>query len=585
LFNLASAGAQIGTTVNFFAPLRKIIWPLLAAGFLAFWTLNRVIPVLPKVLADELTYSMDARKLPPANSQVSNYLFNLLFSTTNLAGQNYYLCAKVINVLMLLGIGVVIFLAAKLFTGTKVSAFIAAMAVLGPVSTYASYFTPDIMFYLGSSLVLYFALKLNPNSSLIRWALLGCGVGVDALIKPHALFLLLPLAAYALYLSRKDSGFQAKVGSLRILLLIGSSFFVKLFIGFEFAGYRGLGLFGSNYDNAASRVFQASAGGIPSPHPVQSASENHIASSWSIFDSHWMLMVAVELMLNVGFILIFFGPPVIKIFSKSWPISKNRPALDAVNRFNFLVGSSLLSLVLISSLYAAISAAWGEVLDFRILVRYYEYALLFLPISLIANFENLEISSSRRRLLLLGLVFGVLAIATPTMQALIPPFFADSGLYASVAKSGLTLYPFAIIGFLSVLTLFLKKSWSPKSWLYIASPLITLVFLASSFVNLTVLSSTKDEYTLGAEWVNKNLSATDIENMQVIGNVKTQVQSAQFWLDNPTVQGTTVDPGATVDTRQFASNTYLLVVDYVKLKGTGYLVHEGKRFFVIRVFH
>lgn len=566
---------------------RRALWIIPMFAFISYWTMNRVVPVLPKILGDELVYSLDSRKLAPADSQITNYLYNLIFSSTNLCANNFYGCAKALNLVFLLALGVVVYLTARLFANEKPSIFIALLTVFGPISAYVSYFTPDIASYFTVALIIYFAVQLRQSSHVLRWVLLGFGVAISALIKPHALFLLLPLLIYAGYLSKKETKLNWSKLLSRSFALVASTFFLKLSVGFAFAGTRGLGLFGGSYDSATKNLLGQTAQKTSETAISGEASGSNPSATWSLSNAAWIGNFAVDLALSLFFVLIFFGVPfllTLNLKNQGGELSEdsNSEPTD-LSKLRLLVYSVLATFILVSAGYVAVSRSWGEILDNRVMVRYYEHILVFLPLLLVANVESKAAVKKKFVAILVTASILFFAVGAWAMSYLVPPLFADSSLFASVIQSGFTIYPLAVLS----LTLFLISIFRPatgkKGWLIVFMPIVTLVFVMGSFLNLTVKDSVADEYTTSARWVHSNLNSDQIQGMQVFGTIRSQVLSAQFWIDDPSVIGTTVKPGTTVDVSHFKNGSYLLVIDNVKLIGTGLVVNSGRGYNVIQI--
>lgn len=213
-------------------------WLVPTIGLGLIWVATRIWGVLPKILGDELIYSTNARHLALADSSVPNYLFNLVFGMTNTCGYGFYTCGKVINMLFLVGFAVFIYLAARLLVEPGMALFVDFLALVGPISAYASYFTPDMMFYFGASIVIYASLRTSDGTALGRWALIGLGLGLVTLIKPHALFMIPPILAYVIFLGIKAGKAAAGKSVLSALVFGAAVFATKFAIGFMFAGQK-----------------------------------------------------------------------------------------------------------------------------------------------------------------------------------------------------------------------------------------------------------------------------------------------------------------------------------------------------------
>lgn len=566
----------------------RLGWLLPLIVISVFLVLSRVGTVLPKILSDELTYSMNSRKLDPAESTVPNFLFNLLFSSTNLCGYEFYSCAKGINLVLLALTAVMVFFTARLYASNGVSIYVAFLAFLGPVSSYVSYFTPDIMFFLASSVVIYFVLRQGPSSTWWSWALIGAGLAIDSLIKPHALFLAIPVLAQAVFLYRRMS----KKGIIKtfqsILIVCFSLFSIKWGVGFLFAGERGLGLFGGNYDSAALNVFAADkTSDLRTYGSLLAGADQHSnLSALALTDDSLLTSLAVQVFLHLGVLFIFFGQPIANsIFNGRFRGATKEPSSEKYASLRFFVLGSVATLCLVSAAFVAFSSAWGEVLDGRLMIRYYEYILIFVPLLIIGD-EQFSQSLPRRVSWTVVLVLAIyLFSAAPLLMEMVPPLFTDSALLASVIRSGLTFFPFAILSLGLIIGSVSRPIESGRLWLYCFAPLVVVTFSISSYVNMTIPSSVVGIYTSSSQWVHNNLSDDQKIGMRIYGNAVPNVQAAQLWVDEPTAIGEAYAPGTTIDLSKLAQGTHVLLIGQLNTVGKADLVHEGLNFKVLKVSH
>lgn len=552
--------------------------------------LTRVINVLPKILGDELTYSMDARHYEPAQALVPNYLFNMLFSTTSMCGYGFYTCSKFINLVMLFGIAVVVFFAAKLVTDTKAAIWIAFLAFLGPISSYVSYFTPDVMFFLSASIVILALMNLNQESPWWRWALIGVGVGISTLVKPHGLFLIGPVVLYVIYLAAKR-GPSRSVWALISGFSFGAALFAtKLSLGFLFAGPKGLALFGGNYDNSAGKVLSTSSGAtvgdgsaaaIPTPQGLGSG-------EWSFSNPTWIFATAFSVLLHISFVLVFYAVPIAAIFAGRSKPSKRPGALqpelsETYKRVRFLIVATLATLMAVSSVYVVISQAWGEILTNRVMVRYYEFAVIFIPL-LVAPFLTRATKYTLGWKWGIGVpVFLIALFAAPVFQNNAQPLYADSSLIASVIQSGVGIVAVALFGFAILIVWFTKSKQGAKLWIFVFAPLVVVLFNVSSYYNMTIPSSYVGKYTQSSQWVHNNLTDSQKKGLIVFGGVRSNVQAALLWIDDPSVIPQPVDPNGKVDLQGVKPGTYVLVVGGIPVVGQTTTIRHNPSWEVLRV--
>lgn len=573
---------------------QRTAWVVPTVGLALIWVMSRVGAVLPKIMGDELTYSTNARHLALADSTVPNYLFNIVFSTTNVCGYGFYGCAKTINMFFLIGLCAIIYLAARLFAGRGISFAVAMLTMLGPISSYVSYFTPDLMFYFAASLVIYFLLKMNEDSAWWRFALIGVGMGLVTLIKPHGLFLIPPIVLYTVYLAIKAADRRFLRALLNSVSFVVATFAVKLGLGFAFAGQRGLVLFGGNYDGAATKVVASSSGqaadivastvsNVAGGAASTGLPTSPLAAAWSFASGEWVAPLGAQILYHLAFVLIFFGLPVIVLLRQFVSAHRTTEATTASDRLAVLVTWSSVVLLAVSTIFVAAAPAWGEELSDRVMVRYYEYILPFVALAAITDSALKAKFNNVSKWIWLGGFAVVFAITLPQMNTLVPPLFTDSSLIASVLKSGLTLWTFAILTLIALFLWFRNSEQGAKIWAFGMTSIIVLVFAISSYVNMTVPSSVVGIYTNASRWAHDNLTDEQKHGLIVYGNVKPNVQQAQFWLDDPSVTGQALPEGSEVDLSAVPNGTYILAIGSLTFKGNGTVVHQEESFLVAKV--
>jgi phosphoglycerol transferase len=156
----------------------------------AAWVYSRVAMVNPAILGDEYLYSINARKASPWDpspaGDFSNYLFNLVYSSTNVCGDAFYTCGKLLNLVFFIGFLTVIFIIAKRYMNFWIAFAFTILAGLSPLSVYTSMFLPESMYFFFLSLVFAAVLKAADTYAWKDWAVVGALIGVTSLVKPHA---------------------------------------------------------------------------------------------------------------------------------------------------------------------------------------------------------------------------------------------------------------------------------------------------------------------------------------------------------------------------------------------------------------
>jgi phosphoglycerol transferase len=543
-------------------------WVAPVVGLGLIWVMTRIMTVLPKILGDEYIYSMNARHTPLADSSVPNYFFNIIFSSTSAFGYGFYTAAKVYNLFFLLLLSAVVYFAARLIAKPGVSFVVALLALVGPISAYASYFTPEMMFYFGCALVIYFSLRFHARTGLGKWALLGVGLGLVTLVKPHALFLAAPIFAYIIYLAFKGEGNRWLNAPVRALAFVAAMFATKFAIGYAFAGQKGLAIFGGSYDASATSAINSGgkAIGDATTDPAVAA----IASGGAVGTTIW------QVLFHISFMLMFLAVPLILTGIQTVRAFKAKGEPSETTKVSFFLFVALIALVLVSAVFVAYSSAFGETLQNRVMVRYYEYLIPFLPLTLLPLGNHIaKLSNVAKWLILAGSVAWV-SVALPNMTQYVPALFTDSALMASAIKSGIPLAIFAALGIGMLAYWLFKPEVGAQVWLYGFAPLIVVIYAISSYANMTVPSSIVGNYTQSSRYAHDHLSADDKKNSMIIGTEPQTTQAAQLWLDEPTSQRLILAEGSAYDINTLPEKVkYIIRVGAINLVGDGIVVKQS----------
>jgi phosphoglycerol transferase len=544
-------------------------WVAPVVGLGLIWVMTRIMTVLPKILGDEYIYSMNARHTPLADSSVPNYFFNIIFSSTSAFGYGFYTAAKVYNLGFLLAFAAVVYFAARLIAKPGVSFAVAMLALVGPISAYASYFTPEMMFYFGCALVIYFSLRFHARTGVGKWALLGVGLGLVTLVKPHALFLAAPIFAYIIYLAFKGEGKQWLNAPLRALSFLVAMFATKFAIGYAFAGQKGLAIFGGSYDASATSAINSGgkAIGDATTDPAVAA----IAAGGAVGTTVW------QVLFHISFMLMFLSVPLILTGIQTVRAFKTKGEPSETTKVSFFLFVALIALVLVSAVFVAYSSAFGETLQNRVMIRYYEYLLPFLPLTLLPLGNHIAKLGNLAKWLILAGSAAWLVVALPNMTQFVPALFTDSALIAAAIKSGIPLVIFSVLGLAMLAYWLFKPERGSQVFLFGFAPLVVLIYAISSYSNMTVPSSEIGMYTQSSRWAHDNLTADDKKNIMIIGTVQQTAQAAQLWLDVPTSQKMILAEGDTFDINSLPESVkYIIRVGALNLNGDGIVVQQSK---------
>ena len=219
-----------------------------ALAAVAGWVFYRVNQVNPAILGDEYLYSINARHAAPWDpspaGDFSNYLFNLVYSSTNVCGPAFYTCGKILNLVFFVGFLSVIFIIAKRFLNYWIALAFTVAAGLSPISVYTSMFLPESMYFFMISLVFLAVLRAAESYDWKDWALVGALVGVTSLVKPHAWLSAIAIGIFLVVLGLTQAKHRFKplfkaIGAVSLGAIVG-----RVVVGFVVAGPRALDFFG-----------------------------------------------------------------------------------------------------------------------------------------------------------------------------------------------------------------------------------------------------------------------------------------------------------------------------------------------------
>lgn len=524
--------------------------PIIVSGlFAAFiWLQARVQSILPAVMQDEYIYSIQSRKVPLAELDYPNYLYSLVYSSTNACGINYYSCAKNLNLVFFAGFVAIIYFLSLHFLGKWWAFGLSVAALLSPLGAYTSLFMPESMYFflaLASLVALWWASKA---AFWWQYLLAGSLVGLTALVKPHALFLAAGAVLFILVIHfRAWSKLALNAGSY-----IGGTLATKFLVGFALAGPSGLTLFGSSYTSSLNN-FTEDLRGSGLPESLSAAATTLVATEaaggnpifeflgQTVFQIGWQS--AAVFLLAGGLIAILLGS------LRSEQTSKDL----GEKRFAQLVLISLGSMVLVIAAFAAMVTLMGDDHSNRLLLRYYEFLLAPLAIAAIAVAKHSSKSNAISIIAGAGTaIIGALGflIWFPSLRTL----FADSPIMMGVTSSEFAggLAVVIAIGLGVAASLSGNTRMTTVGSLVIAS----LVFFGFSSVNrLHAQASTISEVDSAGIFARDYLAAADPSTIHFVGTNRQLTLASIFWLDKPGVNHTLVGPFEKLPSQQIPDGT------------------------------
>jgi len=478
------------------------------------------------VFADEYIFSKLSRHVPLANAEIPSYLFYYIYGTTSYCEDGFLGCARILNAFFFASAGIFIFLVGCRVTSKQVAAYIALLSVLAPNNTYTAYFMPEslyfLLFWIFSWAVIRVGCALTYKNLLIPATMLG----VAALVKPHALFIIPGLVLYFAYLTSRK---PARYWMARWLSTSASFAFMvlatKFVLGFAFAGENGITLFGSSYGAMAG-------------------------SAVSKAERYWDLlkMAGVSLGGHFSALSLLFGTAVASILFALRRISLHSGANSESLRIVFYTFSVFATLVLVVSLFTASVATMGPYeTPFRLHMRYYNFAF---PLLLIVAAVHLPSVEKHRTILSAAVIAFPLAaamfIASATVLYPYTPSLVDSPEARGLTFSSPTFYILSTISCTSLGCWVYNRQLGSRVFLFLYVP--AMVIISTYFVSGELRASLRpDVFDQAGLFARQYFNKEKASNLTVMGSNPSGLFRALFYIDDPKANLATIPLGAPAD--------------------------------------
>jgi phosphoglycerol transferase len=514
--------------MNWLAHKLKSLTPatavLLAATCLLIFLIARNCGLFPSVLADEWTYSEYSRLAPRSQAPVPSYLFFFLFGTTRFFGQGFLECARIYNACAFALALVFIYAVCRLCASHKVSLFIAILSVIGPINTYSAYFMPESTYFCAFWILTWFLLRnIEKNPSVLGTGT-GAILGLMAMIKFHAVFLLPGFAAFMLFAWITKAVNLTLKSALYTLLFAGLAFVaVRFGGGYLLAGKAGLQLAGQGYASIAS----------PASDPTHLS--NVLGLGWQPLVGH---LLALSFLLPV---------PLAAVVCMNWrrPLSASQPG--GISALLKLLGLSFLPPLLFITTVSTALFANGSPYDTtaRLHLRYYNFIFpLFFIIAVCELRTPVEKRTTRRKLVAPLILAGAgLVAVTIGLKQYVPNIVDSPELSISSSASLLLLSGF--LGIVSVLIWSYKQRIGAMVYLYLFLPFTVVSAAQFAFHELAFRRDTTpydDAGRFARLFLGRQTSKLTIVGSELIGLYKTL-----FNVDNPETSILQIPPGAPLE--------------------------------------
>ena len=572
------------TGLKSFVLKTKFFYFLVFGIFIALLMRNSAL--YPSIFADEYSYSTASRLLPLSQAPIANYLYLFVFRLTNVCGDGFLSCARILNTVFFILACPFIYQTAKRICSKSVAKYIALLSLIGPINIYTANFMPEAMYFLAFWIFAWYTLGLNSASSLKSWFGVGVLIGMCMLIKPHGVFLLPPTCLYVLILFANHKPLPIKKMLLSTLLIVLAALITKFLFGFIVAGPAGMSVMGHLYSTTTGHFVAATTGvaDVSQASHVVSATAANTQESGSLI-SQWLIGLpallafwSINLRGHLLGLVLLYGLPLLvmarllRFKSHSNDLghiseSDKTVAMMAIQSryawFTFLIGASL---ILFSSLFAGfVSLTYsGEIL--RMHMRYYNFAfpllLMLLPcIYSLATEKRLSQKLALSEWLFWGLITLIVIWGIWKMMLPYQPTAIDTPELRGITQLPWFFYLMSSLGLACILSWPFLRTVSTALFFWIVTPL--LLIGGTITVNQNIWENTKpDIYDRAGIAVKQLLSKEEIAQLVVAGENPIALSRALFYLDEPRALMQLIPGNATYDLKMLPpGKKWVLLMD------------------------
>ena len=467
-----------------------------AATILFVALLFRNSGIYPVVFVDEYSYSKFSRLLPLTDSAIPGYIYLAIYHITNICGDGFLGCARILNALFFVAATPFIYLTARRVCTKNIASIVVLLALLGPINSYTAYYMPEALYFFSFWLLTWFVLGLNNSSDLRSWCFAGMLLGFSALVKPHALFLLPAIVAYVLYVSRKKEGGWA-LQAFRIAgIFIACTFFTKFLIGYLFAGKAGVTIFGPLYTSIAS-------------------------STTSSFQRYIELLAlsAFSLKGHALAICLMFGVPIVVAINASLKPIFSKTEINTDQKISFYALAVLVNLVLVVALFTAsiVNLGPSETIA-RLHMRYYNFALPLLLVIAASQLSSESTTGMRKWRALAAFPIGAAILyAVYTHLAPYRPSLVDNPELRGFIFNSIVFHVLSGISLFALAVWVYTSRAGAKIFVYLLMPLA--VAFSTFYVNQELRQRlVPDVFDKAGIFTKQYLSNEDLSKVVIVGS-------------------------------------------------------------------
>jgi len=528
--------------------------------------------VNPAILGDEYLYSINARKAAPWDpspaGDFSNYLFNFVYSSTNLCGDGFYTCGKLLNLVFFVGFLIVIFAVARRYLNFWVAYGFVIAVGLSPLSVYTSMFLPETMYFFFLSLVFAFVLKAAETYRWQDWAVVGALLGVASLVKPHAWLSAMAIGIFLVVVGLTNIKYRFKPLLRAVGAIVGGAVIGRVVLGFLVAGPKALGFFGMYVNAGMADEFSADlSNGVSSP--ASAVGTTPLQGAIALFGGQlWIHTLTNFALMSLAIIGIIAG--VIELVKTKEP---NKTSLVSLLGLIWLV-----TLVIQVVLFTGWITGGGDDHTTRVLERYYDFLFVFAPLAgLIALASGVATRTSLW--FRAPLAFAIFLIITPAFSGFFGTLtiqIADAPNLAGLVVNQDVFNSVALFSFASLLVFAFAPKFTP--WMFAVLLPVTMVGtgyqIQDQYQGFRATLSAADQ---AGQYAAANWTDAERESTLVLATSRFEATNAAIWVDEANLSYELFGAGSVYDASLAPAGTsWIIAVGDISATGNIAEVIEGE---------
>ena len=541
------------------------------------WVFNQVRDINPAILQDEWIYLVSSRGSSPWDQNMpydfGNYLFNFVYSSTLLCGESFYTCAKVINLTLLHGFALTLFVIALRFIPFWGALFFYIATALSPTMIYSSMYLPESLLFFFLGLTLYSVLKAADDPTWKNWAVAGIPLGLAALAKPHALMAAMAIGIYLIVSSIERRPFWKTV-VINAAALFFAFLVVRVLVGLAVAGPKSLNVFGAYGATSSIATFVGEAGSA-APAEGSLVGAGAVTGAIELFPTQlYAHLMVIGALLGAALVAIMIS------IVHSTRTSEIKP----VHHFALLVFIWLVALIIMIVLFTGWITGSGDDHTTRVLLRYYDYLFPIVMLAGVAVFFDKDILTDTKnwvRWIVIAPMFFVISAAFAGYFGTLTIQIADAPNLAGLVVDKFTI---DVTANLMLLTL-LVMAFFPKFTVWAAAAMVPFVMVATGFQiqdqyrGFRLEASPADQ---AGHLLRESLPKDELSEVLILAESRFDGRVASFWMDaNPDLEilgAGSIYPLELVE----GATQYVLVIGNLAADG-GKVVSSGEGFVLLDI--